>query len=124
MFKVLVVDDARPVRLMATLILSRLTEATLVEASDGREGIALARRERPDVILLDVNMPGLSGPETLAALRSDPATRAIPVIFFTAEESGREIQRLLALGASGVVHKPFDPRSLVTQFNACLAAAA
>ena len=87
MLRVLLIDDSKPVRMIARLGLSRLGGVDTLEASSGEEGLELARTAHPDAILLDVNMPGLGGRETLAALQADPATRDIPVVFLTAEES-------------------------------------
>jgi CheY-like chemotaxis protein len=71
-----------------------------------------AQDEKPDVILLDVMMPTMDGLETLAALRSRPATASTPVIFLTAKAVGDQVERMTSLGAAGVLIKPFDPRTL------------
>ncbi len=81
----------------------------------------LAARERPDAILMDVMMPHLDGPATLAALRQDPATRDIPVVFMTATNDPDEQERLVALGAKGVISKPFAPLSLPERLAALVA---
>ncbi|MHC4452851.1 MAG: response regulator, partial [Planctomycetota bacterium] len=72
----------------------------------------LARREQPDVILLDVMMPVLDGPATMAKLREEPATAGIPVIFLTAKVQKHEVDSYLAQGAVSVIRKPFDATSL------------
>jgi CheY-like chemotaxis protein len=110
--KVLLIDDERDIRRIASLCLSRVGGFTVLEAGGSAEGLALAESERPDVILLDVMMPGTDGPSTLLELRQRPATAAIPVIFLTAKALQSEIDRLKALGARGVITKPFDPMSL------------
>ena len=92
----------------------------VVDASGGPEGVRKAASERPDAILLDVMMPGLDGPATLSALRSNPATAEIPVVFLTAKAMASEIERLLGLGARGVLTKPFDPMSLPQELKNCL----
>jgi CheY-like chemotaxis protein len=84
----------------------------VIEAAGGAEGVRKAREEKPDVILLDMMMPTMDGLETLAALRSQPATAITPVIFLTAKAVGDEVERMTALGAAGVLIKPFDPRRL------------
>ena len=76
------------------------------------QALTLAAHERPDVILLDVMMPELDGPGTFASLREDPATATIPVIFMTAKAQPHEVASYRALGAAGVIAKPFDPMSL------------
>ena len=84
----------------------------VIEAASGVEGVRKAREEKPDVILLDVMMPKMDGFKTLAALRSQAATITTPVIFLTARAVGDDVARMTALGAAGVLIKPFDPRTL------------
>jgi two-component system OmpR family response regulator len=110
--KVLIIDDDADIRMIAGLSLRRVGGMDVIEAASGLEGIQKAQAEKPDVILLDIMMPTLDGSETLAALRSQPATAATPVIFLTAKAAGAEVERLMALGATGVLIKPFDPRTL------------
>lgn len=106
--KVLVVDDNALNRLIATSGLRRLGFVEVSEAPDGWAAIERAATQQPDLVLLDVDMPGLDGPATLARLRADPATASIPVVFFTAGDTGR----LRGLGAEAVVEKPADPADL------------
>jgi CheY-like chemotaxis protein len=73
---------------------------------------------RPDVILLDMMMPGMDGAATFDALRDDPETASIPVVFLTAKAMAAEVSRLLDLGAKGVVLKPFNPMTLAAQITA------
>jgi len=110
--KVLIIDDDADIRFIAGLSLSRLGGMEVVEAAGGAEGVRKAQNEQPDVILLDMMMPVMDGSATLAALRSQPATAATPVIFLTAKAMRVEVERLRALGAAGVLIKPFDPRTL------------
>ncbi len=110
--KVLLVDDEADIRRIAALSLSGVGGMEVAQASGGSEGIRMAREDRPDVILLDMMMPGLDGPATFQALRSDPETSAIPVVFLTAKAMSAEVDRLRALGARGVLIKPFDPMAL------------
>ncbi len=105
---ILVVDDDPDIRRIAALALERLGGFRVRVASSGAEAVEIARAEPPDVVLLDVSMPGADGPETLRALRSTPTTCKVPVIFFTATSSEEETNRLRAMGAVGVVAKPFD----------------
>ena len=118
--KVLIIDDEDDIRRIACLSLSRVGKMEVVDASGGLEGVRKATAERPDAILLDVMMPGLDGPATLSALRSNPATAEIPVVFLTAKAMASEIERLLGLGARGVLTKPFDPMSLPQELKTCL----
>ena len=87
----------------------------MVTAANGRDGLTAARTEQPDAILLDVMMPDMDGPATLAELRADPATRDIPVVFLTAKTQTAERTRLAQLGAAGILTKPFDPLKLAGQ---------
>ena len=110
--KVLIVDDEPDIRTIGILSLTKLAGWTVLESSNGVEALALAREELPDVILLDVMMPGMDGPTTLQQLLADERTAKIPVIFCTAKVLRDEIDAYLRLGAAGVVSKPFDPISL------------
>jgi len=107
-WKILVVDDDPDIRRIAALALERLGGFRVELASGGDEALALMARELPDVVLLDVTMPGKDGPATLQALREIPGAGRLPVVFFTATSSTAEAARLCALGAAGVVPKPFD----------------
>jgi CheY-like chemotaxis protein len=118
--KVLLVDDEGDIRRIARLGLSRLGGCEVVEAGSGAEALETAAAEHPDVVLLDVMMPGQDGPSTLQALRADARTAEIPVIFLTAKAMPSEIERLTKLGARGVLIKPFDPTTLAAQVRALL----
>lgn len=118
--KVLIVDDENDVRRIANLSLTRLGGMEVCEATDGFDCLARAAGLEPDVILLDVQMPGMDGPATLRALRGDPCTAHIPVIFVTAKAQRSETESLCRLGAAGVVVKPFDPRGLAVEILAFL----
>lgn len=118
--KILVIDDEDDIRRIARLSLGKVGQMEVVEASSGPEGVRRAVEELPDAILLDVMMPGLDGPGTLAALRSNPRTAGIPVIFLTAKAMTAEIERLRGFGAQGVLTKPFDPMGLAREVRACL----
>jgi two-component system OmpR family response regulator len=118
--KILIIDDDADIRLIARLSLSRVGGMVVVEAAGGLEGVRKAQDEKPDVILLDMMMPVMDGLETLAALRSQPATAMTPVIFLTAKGAGDEVERMTSLGAAGVLIKPFDPRTLSRDVRAVL----
>ncbi len=111
MTRVLVVDDEAPIRLLCRVNL--VAEGMqVIEAGDGQEGLEKARRERPDVILLDVMMPLLDGWQVAEALLDDEATKAIPVVFLTARAEARDQARGLELGGIEYVTKPFNPLDL------------
>ena len=116
--KVLIIDDDADIRAITRLSLRRVGGMDVIEAASGVEGMRKARDEKPDVILLDMMMPMMDGLETLAALRSQPATALTPVIFLTAKAVGDEVERITALGAAGVLIKPFDPRTLAEDVRA------
>jgi two-component system, OmpR family, response regulator len=118
--KVLVVDDEDDIRRIAMISLSGIGGMEVAEASGGLEGIRKAREERPDVVLLDMMMPGMDGLATFQALRGDPETSGIPVVFLTAKAMTAEVDRLKALGARGILIKPFDPMALPGQLRELL----
>lgn len=120
--KVLVIDDEEDVRFVAQLSLERVGGMTVVQASSGEEGVARARSEQPDFILLDMMMPGMDGAATFRALRASAETASIPVVFLTAKAMAAEVQRLKDLGAKGVVLKPFNPMTLAAEVAAILKA--
>lgn len=106
---VLIIDDEDDIREVAQVSLELIGGFRALVARSGEEGVEKAAAERPDAILLDVMMPGMDGPETLARLRVDPRTCEIPVVFLTAKAQAAEQRRLAELGAQGVIAKPFDP---------------
>ena len=122
--KVLIIDDEEDVRRIALLSLVHVGHFAVVEASGGAQGIEIARTEKPDVILLDVMMPGMDGPTTLAKLREDAATRDIPIVFVTARAMSAELEPLRALGAKGVLTKPFNAMTLPRDLEAVLSSRA
>jgi CheY-like chemotaxis protein len=118
--KILIIDDEDDIRKIAKLSLGRVGGMEVVEAGSGAEGVKKAAAERPDAILLDVMMPGIDGPATLALLRAGEITSKIPVMFLTAKAMAAEIERLKALGAVAVLTKPFDPMKLPSEVKAAL----
>ncbi len=117
--KVLIIDDDPDIRLIVRVSLSRRGIA-VTEAASGPDGLRAARDDRPDAIVLDVMMPEMDGPATLRALLADPSIAGVPVVFLTAKAMRSEIERLRALGAAGVLLKPFDPLSLAAEIEAVL----
>ncbi len=117
--RVLVADDDPNVRQIVEAI---LTDAGLecVTASDGEEALERARRTRPDLIVLDVAMPRLSGDEVQARLRAEPATRSVPVMFLSAKGEPQEKTARLLAGADDYVSKPFDNEELLARITAAL----
>jgi CheY-like chemotaxis protein len=112
------VEDDPDLRLLLQLALETVGGFALTLCESGEQALQIARSRRPDLILLDVNLPGLDGPATLAALRADPATAAIPVVFMTGHCNAAEQASLQAQGALEVICKPFDPLALAGQVAA------
>lgn len=117
---VLVVDDDDSIREVATLALELVGGWRVFTADSGPSALDVAREERPDVVLLDVMMPGMDGLATLARLREDPATSDIPVILMTAKAATGDEPEWQGLGVAGVIAKPFDPMSLTTRVRELL----
>jgi CheY-like chemotaxis protein len=118
--RILLIEDEDDIREIARVSLETLAGWATLSAHSGQEGLDLARRERPDAILLDVMMPDMDGPQTLARLLEDPATRSIPVIFMTAKVQASERRNLSDLGVRGLIAKPFDPLQLAAEISAIL----
>ena len=111
MTKVLVVDDKAPIRLLCRVNLEA-EGMTVIEAGDGLTGIEKAVSEAPDVILLDVMLPGLDGWRVAERLLDDERTRTIPIVFLTAKAEFRDRARGLDIGGIDYVTKPFNPTEL------------
>ena len=107
----LVVDDEAPIRLLCRVNLEA-EGMTVLEASDGDSGLATARAESPDVVLLDVMMPGRNGWEVAEELLADEGTSGIPIIFLTARAEVKDRAKGIDLGGVDYVTKPFNPVEL------------
>lgn len=120
MTRVLVVDDEAPIRLLCRVNLEA-EGIQVLEASDGPTGLEVVRAERPDVILLDVMMPGLDGWQVAEELLEDERTAAIPIVFLTARAEIRDQARGLDIGGVDYVTKPFNPVELAPLVEGLLA---
>ncbi|HEV2381309.1 MAG TPA: response regulator [Terriglobia bacterium] len=109
---ILIIDDEEDIREVAQMCLELTAGWRTEGVGSGAEGLACARSDRPDAILLDVMMPGQDGIAVLGDLRADPLTAAIPVIMLTAKA---RTERHPPAGAAGVIVKPFDPAKLADQ---------
>jgi len=109
--RVLVIDDEAPIRLLCRVNLEA-EGMSVLEAPDGPSGLEQARTESPDVILLDVMMPGLDGWRVAEELLDDPSTEDIPIVFLTARAELRDRARGIDLGGVDYVTKPFNPVEL------------
>jgi DNA-binding response OmpR family regulator len=117
---VLVVDDD-PVILKLLEVNFEMEGFEVVRAADGFEGLERARAVRPDIVILDVMMPRMTGYEVAKALREDENTAHIPIIFVTARAQSSDVERGMELGVDDYVTKPFDPLDLIARVNALLA---
>lgn len=110
--KILTVDDSKPIRMIIQRAF-RSYDCQIVEAADGVEGLTVARRERPDLIILDLTMPVMDGFEMLTRLKSAPDLKDIPVIMLTAEAGKDNVLRIAKLGVRGYLVKPFKDEAIV-----------
>lgn len=119
MAKVLVVDD-EPNILISLEFLMQQAGFDVITAEDGEQALAHVQQTRPDLILLDISLPGISGFDVLEQLRQQSTTAALPIIMLTAH--GREVEREkgMALGADDYITKPFSTQALVEKVNALL----
>ena len=115
--KILCVDDAADIRAVLQIALEMIGGFEIYLCASGQEAIAKAPEIHPDLILLDVLMPEMSGPETLNALRNMAHLASTPVIFMTGQHQLNEIVHLNQLGAIGVITKPFQPTELASQIK-------
>jgi two-component system, OmpR family, response regulator len=115
---VLYVDDEADIRHIAQIALELNGTIKVETAGSGEQALENARRQKPDLMLLDVMMPGIDGPTTLRRMRTDSALARIPVVFITAKALPHEVAGLGELGAVGVIAKPFDPMELENQVQA------
>lgn len=115
MTRILYVDDEADIREVAQMALELEPGFEVRICASGAEALEIAPQWRPDLILLDVMMPEMDGPAVLAGLRDIAETAATPVVFITARTQQQEVAQLRALGAEGVIAKPFDPMALAGQ---------
>lgn len=120
MIRILHIDDEAPIRLLVRFNLEWDGEMEVIEARDGRTGLQLARSELPDLILLNVNLPGLDGWQVAEAVVSGEETSEIPIVFLTARSEREEIVRGLGLGAVDYITKPFNPLDLAPRVRRLL----
>jgi two-component system alkaline phosphatase synthesis response regulator PhoP len=111
--KVLVIDDEAPIRLLCRVNLEA-EKMDVVEAADGEQGLELARSEKPDIVLLDVMMPGMDGWQVAERLFESQETSQIPLVFLTARAELRDRARGLELGGVDYITKPFNPVELAS----------
>ena len=119
--KVLVAEDDPDIQVILKMVLTRLGKCEVTVTSQGDQVVPLVKTHKPSLILLDVMLPEMSGTEICKALKSDPETEPIPVIFLTARSMPAEAHAALQMGAVGYLAKPFDPMTLIGQINELVA---
>jgi two-component system, OmpR family, response regulator len=116
--KILYVEDDDDIRTVTVMALELLGSFEVAAHASGADALTQAEAFAPDLILLDVMMPGMDGPATLAGLRALPTLADTPAVFFTAKAQPDEVSRLRGLGARDVLAKPFDPQALPGKLEA------
>lgn len=116
MRKLLIADDEEGIRKLVRMTLQR-DSFEIIEATDGEEALELAREHLPELLLLDVAMPGLSGLDVCKALKSDPATAGITIVMLTAQAQQSDVDRGQEAGADDYFTKPFSPVSLLRKVD-------
>ena len=110
--KVLAVDDSKTIRMIVKKAF-KTYDCEVIEAENGKEGLEAASKEKPDLIILDITMPVMTGPEMLEALKKDPALKEIPVIMLTAESGKENVVQILKMGVKDYMVKPFKGEQLI-----------
>ena len=110
--RILYVEDEPDIQAVAQIALESVGGFTVKTCSSGEEAVDNAVDFNPDLILLDVMMPGMDGPSTLAKLQNFPELENTPAVFMTAKVQPQEVEQLLSCGAIDVIAKPFDPMTL------------
>ena len=110
--RVMCVEDDPDIRIILEFSLRAVGGYEVCLCPGGQSALAQLPLFKPDLVLLDVMMPDLTGPQTLEALRAQPGMKGVPVVFMTAKAMPEEVEELLQYGATGVIVKPFDPVKL------------
>ncbi len=115
---ILCIDDEEDILHVLRLALSDIGGFTVTTLTSSADAVARSCVIQPDLILLDVMMPGMDGRTTFAALREQPALANVPMVFMTARVQPHEVDEYLGLGATGVIRKPFDPVRVADEITA------
>jgi len=119
MAKILIIEDS-PANMKLAVLLVGSAGHTSLQAEDAQKGIAAVHAERPDLILMDMQLPDMDGMEATAILKADETTRDIPVVALTASAMKGDRERMLAAGCDGYIEKPIDFASFVAEINSVL----
>ena len=111
---ILIIDDEEPIRVLLKLTLQSAGYDSVLEASNGEDGLALAMRYKPDLILLDLMMPGIDGFEVIRRLRADPATADIQIVILSALNSNEDVVKGFNVGANDFIMKPIIMEKLLS----------
>jgi CheY-like chemotaxis protein len=122
--KILYIEDNLANLRLVELVMARHPQVSFVPAMQGRLGLELAREHRPDIVLLDLQLPDLQGHEVLIRLKAEPATRDTPVVVLSADASPGQMRRLREAGAAAFLTKPIDLQELLDVVGRWLAPAA
>lgn len=114
--KILIIDDENLV-LVTTAMLLNQADMNVITAQSGMDGLVLAEKENPDIILLDIQMPEMDGWDVLARLKADDRLSGIPVIIFSGDDSAESVRLAKERGASAVSRKPFELPDLLSTIN-------
>jgi len=117
--KILSVDDSRTIRLIVGRAFKSY-DVTVIEAGNGEEGLAVAAREKPELIILDVTMPVMDGVTMLTRLKADPELKGIPVIMLTAESGRENVLQIARLGVRDYLVKPFKEEQIIEKASRCV----
>lgn len=115
--RILFAEDDPDIQVVARMALETIGGYTVQLCASGKEALEIAESFAPDLVILDVMMPGMGGPATLATLRQHATLSSIPVVFMTAKVQPHEVAEYKRLGALGVIAKPFDPMALPDQIR-------
>ncbi len=119
MKKILVVEDNEKNMYLICYIIGCMGHVP-VKAVTGEEGVEMAVREQPDLILMDIQLPGIDGLEAIKQIRADQASVSIPIIAITSHAMTGDRERLLAAGCNGYIEKPINPETIMADLNAYL----
>ena len=120
-YKILIIDDERTLQSMLRSVLTS-HGFEVIASGTGEEGLIMARTEEPDLVLLDVILPGMKGREVCQRLKADPVTKDIPVVFLTAKDSDDDVAAEIAVGAVEHITKPVNSMALIRKLKKILGA--
>ena len=115
--KILFADDDESLQLLVKISLKKIKSVSLVFASTGKEAVEQAHAEKPDLILMDVMMPVMSGVEAIRIIKNDPEIKHIPIIIMSAVSNQQKVKEFKELGVFGIISKPYSPKQLMKKIR-------